>query len=285
MRHTVRAPGSLGDCLGELFRESSGKTRKQMLAGGRVRVNGREARRADVALVAGDVVEVGDKGPRVTMPSRLDVVHEDQDVIVVDKPSGLLSIATERERQRTVYAYLMAQAKARRPPGRVFIVHRLDRHASGLMVFAATEEAKVLLQAQFAAHTVDRTYVAVVEGRLAKKSGTIRSRLIDDAAGRVRATRNPGRGREAVTHWRVTRAGARFTVVEVTLETGRRNQIRVHMAGEGHPIAGDSTYGARTDPFGRLALHAHVLGFEHPGTGKRMRFVSAVPRDFTKGMS
>ena len=282
MRYAVPAPGSLGDCLARLLAEASGRTRKTMLAGGRVRVNGTIARRADTALAAGDVVEITARGPRAALPPGLALVYEDGDVIVVDKPAGLLTIATERERERTAYAHLMAHAGTRSPPARVFVVHRLDRLASGLLVFATSPGAKRALQAQFAAHTVERTYLAVVEGRLARPEGTIASRLLDDAPGRVRETRRPGRGRAAVTRWRVLRTGARHTLLEVGLETGRRNQIRVHLAGLGHPIAGDAAYGSRTDPFGRLALHARVLGFDHPRTGARLRFVSPVPPAFAR---
>jgi 23S rRNA pseudouridine1911/1915/1917 synthase len=129
---------------------------------------------------------------------------------------------------------------------------------------------------------VERTYLAVVEGRVPRPEGTITSRLLDDAPGRVRETRAPERGRAAVTRWRVRHTGARHTLLEVQLETGRRHQIRVHLAGLGHPVAGDAEYGAGTDPFGRLALHAHVLGFDHPQTGARLRFVSPAPAPFMK---
>src|SRR5207247_25044 len=165
-----------------------------MLAGGRVRVNGTIVRRADTALAAGDVVEVGPRRPRAALPPGLALVYEDEDVIVVEKPAGLLTIATERERERTVYAQLTAHARARKPPARVFVVHRLDRLVSGLLVFALSPGAKRTLQGQFAAHTVERTYLAVVEGRPARPEGTIASRLVDDAPGRVRAPRRPPRG-------------------------------------------------------------------------------------------
>jgi len=253
-----------------------------MLAGGRVRVNGTITRRSDTPLAAGDVVEVGARGPRTPLLPGVALVYEDDDVIVVDKPAGLLTIATERERERTAYTHLMAHPRARRPPARVFVVHRLDRLASGLLVFATSPGAKRTLQAQFAAHTVERTYLAVIEGTLARPEGAIVSRLVDDVPGRVRETRRPGAGRAAVTRWRVLRAGTRHTLLEVRLETGRRNQIRVHLAGLGHPVAGDTAYGSRTDPFGRLALHAHVLGFDHPRSGARLRFVSQAPRAFAK---
>jgi 23S rRNA pseudouridine1911/1915/1917 synthase len=282
MRYTVRAAESLADCLARLLSEASGRTRKQLLASGRVRVNGTPARRHDLPLAAGDVVEIGARGALPDLPAGLDLVHEDADVIVVDKPAGLLTIATERERRRTVYAHLTARARLGKPPGRVFIVHRLDRLASGLLVFATSPRAKATLQAQFAAHTVERTYLAVVDGEVTRASGTVRGRLLDDAPGPVRATRDRGRGREAITHWRVLRKGVRHSLLEVRLETGRRNQIRVHLAGLGHPIAGDAGYGSRSDGGGRLALHAHVLGFDHPRTGARLRFVSPAPGAFTR---
>jgi 23S rRNA pseudouridine1911/1915/1917 synthase len=281
VRYTVPAPVSLGECLARLFAEASARTRRQMLGTGRVRVNGTTTRRADAALATGDVVEVGARAEREALPAGLRLVHEDADVLVVDKPAGLLTIATERERERTAYAHLTAHARTRRPDGRVFIVHRLDRLASGLLVFATSAAAKRALQAQFAAHTAERAYLAVVEGHVAPPDGVVESRLLEDAPRRVRETRRPGLGRAAVTRWHVLRAGARHTLVEVRLETGRRHQIRVHLAGLGHPIAGDATYGARTDPLRRLALHATVLGFDHPRTGARLRFVSAPPRAFT----
>jgi 23S rRNA pseudouridine1911/1915/1917 synthase len=281
VRYTVPAPVSLGACLARLLREASGRTRKQMLGGGRIRVNGAIMRRAGTALAAGDVVEVGARVPRGALPPGLALVYEDEDVIVVEKPAGLLTIATQRERVRTVYAHLMAHARRRTPPARVFVVHRLDRLASGLLVFATSAAAKRTLQAQFAAHTVERTYVAVVEGRVARAEGTISSRLLEDTPGLVRETHDPGRGRLAVTRWHVRRTGARHTLLEVRLETGRRNQIRVQLVGLGHPIAGDAAYGSRTNPFGRLALHACRLGFDHPRTGARLRFVSPAAA-FTK---
>ena len=280
VRYTVPAPISLGACLVHLLPGASGRTRKQILGAGRVRVNGRVVRTAGTTLVIGDVVEIAPRTPPSALPPGLALVHEDAEVIVVDKPAGLLTIATERERVRTVHAHLMAHARARRPPGRIFVVHRLDRLASGLLVFATSTASKRALQAQFAAHTVERTYLAVVEGRVERPEGIVRSRLVDDAPGRVRSTRDAGRGRAAVSRWRVRRTGRLHTLLEVRLETGRRNQIRVHLAELGHPIAGDTVYGARTDPFGRLALHAHLLAFDHPTTGARLRFVSPLPAAF-----
>src|SRR5262249_50868800 len=140
------------------------------------------------------------------------------------------------------------------PPARVFVVHRLDREASGLLAFACSPVAKQALQAQFAEHTVDRTYLAVVEGCPKATAGTIRGRLVEEGPGRVRETRDARQGRAAVPHWRVHDRGVRHTLLEVQIDTGRRNQIRIQLAGLGHPIAGDHLYGAKTDPLRRLGL-------------------------------
>src|SRR5713101_3296247 len=183
-----------------------------MLGGGRVRVNGTIARSVGIALAAGDVVEVGPREPRTALPPGLVLVHEDPDVIVVEKPAELLTIATARERVRTVYAHLMAHARTRTPPARVFVVHRLDRLASGLLVFATSAAAKRTLQAQFAAHTVERTYLAVVEGRVARPEGTIarpapRRRARPRAGDARPGTRARGPGSASLVRTRLPPAG------------------------------------------------------------------------------
>ena len=213
---------------------------------------------------------------------RIKIVFEDDAVIVVDKPAGLLTMATESERQKTLYAALRARANAKKPQQKIFIVHRLDREASGLLVFAKTIEAKEHLQNQFKDHSAGRRYIAVVEGLVAKDDFTIRSYLAENTAFRVYSTRNRGIGKLAITHVHVVRRRPRITMVQVRLETGRKHQIRVHLAGLGHPIAGDTVYGPGSDPIGRLALHAKALAFDHPRTRARMHFESPVPASFLK---
>ncbi len=208
---------------------------------------------------------------------RLQIVFEDESIIVVDKPPGLLTIATETEREKTVYAALRSRANDRKPRERIFIVHRLDREASGLLVFAKTVEAKEKLQDQFKLHTAGRRYCAVVEGRVEMNDFTIRSYLAENAAFRVYSTRNQRSGKLAITHVHVVKRSPKTTVVQVRLETGRKHQIRVHLAEKGHPIVGDKTYGSRTNPIRRLALHGEYLSFTHPRAGKRLEFESPAP--------
>ena len=211
---------------------------------------------------------------------RIKIVFEDDTLIVVDKPAGLLTMGTATERSRTVYAALRETANKKRPPEKIFVVHRLDREASGLLVFAKTIQAKEHLQNQFKDHSAGRRYVAVVEGRVAPDDFTIRTHLAENAAYRVYSTREPSAGKLAVTHVHVMKRNPRTTLIEVQLETGRKHQIRVHLAERGHPVAGDKTYGSRSNPIRRLALHAAHLAFRHPRTGKRMTFDSRYPAPF-----
>jgi len=211
---------------------------------------------------------------------RIRVVFEDDAVIVVEKPAGLLTMATETERTRTVYALLREAANRKRPQEKIFIVHRLDREASGLLVFAKTIEAKEKLQDQFKDHSAGRKYVAVVEGRVSPDNFTIRSYLSENAALRVYSTKKKAMGKLAITHVRVIRANPKMSLIEVRLETGRKHQIRVHLAERGHPIVGDKAYGSRSNPLHRLALHAAELEFRHPLTGLLLHFEAPAPKSF-----
>ena len=211
---------------------------------------------------------------------RIKILFEDDAVVVVDKPEGLLTIATETERERTLYAALRARANAKKPPQKIFIVHRLDREASGLLVFAKTIEAKEKLQEQFKSHSAGRRYLAVVEGQVKGEDFSIRSYLAENAAFRVYSTRKKGEGKLAITHVRVVKRNPKTTRVQVRLETGRKHQIRVHLAERGHPIVGDKAYGSPSNPIRRLALHGEYLSFRHPVTGKRVEFEAKYPSTF-----
>jgi 23S rRNA pseudouridine1911/1915/1917 synthase len=274
----------LDERLRRLFEGASRRTIKHWLEGGRVSVNGDVVRRGDVEVAERDRVELG--APRAVFPARLRLVFEDDDVLVVDKPAGLLTIATERERERTAYRLLAEYVGGHggtASPGkpRLFVVHRLDRETSGLLVFAKSVAVKRQLQEQFEARSVERRYVAAVEGAPRESEGTLRSRLGEDRSLRVRGGRGRAGDREAITRYRVLQRGAWASLLELSLVTGRRGQIRVQLAELGHPIVGDRAYGARHDPARRVCLHAIRLGFAHP-RGHAAAFESPAPSLFAK---
>ena len=266
------------DRLQALFPEASRRSLKQWLAGSRVRVNGAVVTRGDAEITAGDRVKLAAPA-QAPCPAPLRLVHEDDDILVVDKPSGLLTIATERERERTAYRLLRDWVAGRGArAARLFVVHRLDRETSGLIVFAKSAAAKQHLQAQFAARTAERVYVALAEGVVRRDEGSLTQHLVEDRALRVRIAERGG-GRETITRYRVLERRRAATLLELRLVTGRRAQIRAQLAAAGHPIAGDAQYGSRTDPVGRLALHATRLAFMHP-RGGRASFESPPPPAF-----
>jgi len=275
---------TLAGRLKELFPEASGVSRKGWLARGRVTVNGRVVRDGRTIVAADDRVGLGlETVARVALAAPLRLVHEDEHLLVIEKPADLLTIATASERERTVYRLVWSYLAAARPPTRPLIVHRLDRQTSGLLVLAKSAAAKNHLQQQFAARTVTRGYVAVVEGRMAADAGTLESKIIQSQSLRVRAAGDYEAGaRVAITRYRVRERRAGVTVLDITLATGRRHQIRVQLAAAGHPVVGDCAYGATTDPIKRLALHATLLGFVHPGTDAAVRFESRAPAAFTR---
>lgn len=282
----MTADGTLLAWLRILFPQSSGKSRKQWLVGGRVQVNGRVVRDGRVPVAPSDLVVLGARASPA-FPDALRLIHEDNDLLVIDKPSGLLSIATERERDRTVYRLLWDYLAGQRPPRRPFIVHRLDRETSGLLVFAKSPTAKLHLQSQFEARTVERIYEALVEGRVRADHGTLESWIAQDRALRVRTANRPGikarsAARLAITQYRVLARRGEVTLLELRLGTGRRQQIRVQLAHLGHPIVGDRAHGSRSDPLHRVGLHAMRLAFVHPATGQPVYFESPAPAAFRR---
>jgi 23S rRNA pseudouridine1911/1915/1917 synthase len=211
---------------------------------------------------------------------RIRIFFEDDSIIVIEKPAGLLTMATTTERSNTAYAILRAHLNEKKRPEKLFIVHRLDREASGLLVFAKSVEAKEALQDQFKDHSAGRRYVAVVEGKVKENDFTIRSYLTENAAYRVYSTPNRKIGKLAVTHVHVLKRSPKTALIEVRLETGRKHQIRVHLAERGIPIVGDKVYGSGFNPIRRLALHGARLDFKHPTTKKLMHFEARYPKSF-----
>jgi 23S rRNA pseudouridine1911/1915/1917 synthase len=266
---------------------------------GLVRLDGEICPHAGALVAEGNVVNVR-QDPRVHYRSKprqrgaagtnatsgpFRLVFEDRDLIVVDKAAAVLTVPTDRGETNTLLDALTRSLGRRGQRGRVTVVHRLDRGTSGLLVFGKNPLVGRELQAQFRVRKAEREYAALVAGRIERSAGTFDSRLGTSRSLQRYSVREDRDGERAVTHYRVERQFADATLVRVTLETGRRNQIRVHFAEAGHPVLGDGRYGveAARHPgwrYKRLALHATKLGFDHPHTHERLRFESPLPPEF-----
>ncbi len=282
IEYKVEAPETL---LPFLLAHVQGKSRnavKGILARRQVLVDGTACTQFDAPLTPGQTVTVLPTGAEKAEELPFPILYEDDELLVVDKPAGLLSMATDREKERTAYRAATDYVRRTDPRNRVFIVHRLDRDTSGVLVFAKNEAMKRALQDNWDALVEKRGYTAVVEGAPAEASGTVKSFLVETATHLVFSGHPGKKAKEAVTHYQVMAKARGYALVEVSIDTGRKNQIRVHMQDLGCPVAGDKQYGAKTDPLGRLGLHAGELTLRHPRTKKRMELKAPLPAGFRK---
>lgn len=261
--------------------DKSRTTVKSFLTHRQVSVNGCTTTQHDTALFPGDKVFVSrEKGRESFRHPMLRIVFEDDHIIVIDKRNGLLSIGTDKEQKKSAFYILSEYVKRQEPRNRIFVLHRLDRETSGLMMFAKSQEVQEKMQRNWTSLVEDRRYVAVTEGCPEKDSGEIVSFLNEDRNRKMWATRN-GEGTPAVTKYSVLNKGLRYSLLEMELETGQKNQIRAHLEWIGIPIAGDKKYSATTNPAGRVCLHACRLCIIHPVTGERLDFNTRIPQAFT----
>ena len=218
--------------------------------------------------------------PKKYQPRGLSILHEDRDILVVDKASGLLTVGTERIRENTAYYLLNDYVRKGNPKSRhrVFIVHRLDRDTSGVIVFAKSEEAKRYLQSEW--QEFQKTYYAVVHGTLPEKEGLITSYLAENSAHKMYSVSDPRKGKLAKTKYRVLEESAAYSLLEIELLTGRKNQIRVHLSDKGCPVVGDKKYGKREKGIKRLMLHSASLTLMHPHSKETMAFAAKLPTCF-----
>lgn len=214
------------------------------------------------------------------LPKGINILYEDNDILVAVKPSGLLTMGTDRDKSRTLYAILTDYVRKgySRSAKRIFIVHRLDRDTSGILVFAKNMDAKLQLQDRW--EETEKKYIAAVHGRCRKREGTISSYLAENKAHLVYSTPDTSKGKLSHTAYRVLKGTKEISLLEVTLLTGRKHQIRVHLADIGHPVVGDEKYGKGKETYKRLALHAKSISFTHPVTGKRLTFETGFPEYF-----
>ncbi len=210
------------------------------------------------------------------------IIFEDDDIIVINKRSGLLSIGSEKEKRQTAYRIITHHIQQENPVARLFVIHRLDREASGLMVFAKNKQAQVNLKDSWQETFSKNLYLAVTEGTIEKDEDTISSFLNESKALIVYSGNNPKMGKKAITHFNVVKKNEFFTLLESTQETERKHQIRVHLKSIGHPIIGDKKYDAKKNPLNRTALHLRRINFIHPSSDQKMEFETKVPEDFLK---
>lgn len=283
---TADTEGTLIECLSNKLTDHKRTAIKAFLKYGQVALNSTPVTQFDTAVRKGDRLSVNFTRPFVVFYDRkVKLVYEDDDIIVINKSYGLLSVSTGDAKDKTAYSILRDYLKQKDPRLKIFVIHRLDRDTSGLMMFAKNMEAKETMQHNWNNMVLNRKYVAVVEGKVEQEEGTIRSYLAETSQFEVYSTDNPEEGQLAITRYKRLKTGNGYSLMELELDTGRKNQIRVHMKDIGHPIAGDRKYGAKSSPIHRLALHARTLHFVHPVTRKEMLFETPVPVRFDKMVS
>ena len=285
MEISIDEESILLDELALQFKNTSKNKLRNMLTEGRISVNGKIEHRAKRELIKGDLVKILDKATskEITPPpqqkiTNLEIIFEDDDILVVEKPAGLLSVATNKMESDTLHSRCLDYIRTKHHSNWCYIVHRLDRETSGIMIFALSKQNKEYLQEQFAERSIYRTYFALVEGKLPRKHGTEIEWLLEDKNLRVKKVKpNTKSSKEAITHWEVVKENQSTSLVRIAIDTGRRHQIRMAMKSLGSPVVGDHLHGAKTDPMGRVCLHASSLEFLHPQTDEPVRFETRVP--------
>ena len=274
--------GHLIDILSALHPTAKKNSLRRMIDHGRVLVDGKRASRAKEIVHKGSIVETLSRSEG-DVPARKEdgipepeVLYDDSEILVVNKPAGLLSVATPRGEADTMFDRALLWA-SKKHSTRVHLVHRLDRETSGCLILAKSTGAKDMLQRQFKDRTIERIYHAVVFGKPSSESGVQRARVKETKDKRVRLIQEGDRGgKEAITNWSIEQTGPIHTLIRIKIDTGRRAQIRLHMSDMGCPVSGDTRYGRGKASVNRLCLHASSLGFEHPN-GRRMRVESEIP--------
>lgn len=256
---------------------------KTLLRDGQVLVDGDPVNQYNYALLPGQKVQLSrNKIAQQKTYRGISIVYEDTDVIVINKHSGTLSVATDNKEKHTAYTILYDHVKTKNPKGKIFVVHRLDRETSGLMVFAKSPKVQKELQENWNDIVRERTYFAVIEGVPEPPVGQISSYLREAGDHKVYSSLSGDDGKYATTHYQMMKSSGAYSLLKLNLRTGRKNQIRVHLQDLGHPIVGDRKYGSTVNPIGRLALHAGVLAFQHPVNRRELHFSATLPRKFSE---
>lgn len=278
---TAAEESTLMQCLEAKLTDHKRTSIKALMKYNQVALNSMPISQFDQPVHASDTLSVNFTRPFVVFSHpRIKLVYEDNDIIVINKGSGILSVSTDNVKDGTAYSILRDYLKKKDPRLMLFVVHRLDRDTSGLMMFAKNVEAKEAMQHNWNNMVLGRRYVAVVEGKVEQEEGVVKSYLAETSQFEVYSTQNPDEGQLAITRFKRLQCNNGYSLMELSLDTGRKNQIRVHMKDLGHPIVGDRKYGAKASPIHRLGLHARTLHFAHPVTKKEMLFETPIPSRF-----
>ena len=270
--------------LFEVLKGQSRNSVKSILSSKRVSIDGAPITQFDFKLYPGDTVIISNNPIRKKTRSNLPILYEDNEIIVINKPSGLLSIASDKEKSSTAYRMLSDYVQQKDKHNRIFVVHRLDEDTSGVLMVAKNPEIQKALQDNWNDIVTKRGYYAIVEGQMPTKEGTVKSYLKKNAQNFIYSSKDKN-GQFSITHYKVMKENDKYSLLDVNIDTGRKNQIRVHMGDLGHYVVGDDKYGNPSNPLKRLGLHAYCLEYKHPMTGKIMKFTAPMPKEFESLMS
>ena len=262
------------------FKDQSRNSVKSLLTNHRVSVDGAPISQYNFKLTKGDVVIISKTPIHKKTRSNLPIIFENDEIIVINKPSGLLSIASDKEKGSTAYRMLTDYVQQKDKHNRIYVVHRLDEDTSGVLMVAKNEKLRDALQEKWNDLVSSRGYYAIVDGKLDKKSGTLTSYLKKNAQNMMYSSKKEGDGQYAVTHYKVIEENDKYSFLDVHIDSGRKNQIRVHLGDIGHNVIGDDKYGNPSNPIKRLGLHAYELVLTHPFTNKVMKFKAPLPKEF-----
>lgn len=256
---------------------------KSLLSKKHIYVNDNLQTKYDYKLSIGDIIsikttEIVDSKTNV----KINIIYEDEDIIVINKPSGILTIATNKEKELTIYHLVMQYLKSKNKNNKVFIIHRLDKDTSGILIFAKSEKIKKLFQDDWNNIVLERRYYAIVEGNLKNNNGTIKSYLKENKNYIVYSSNDKVNGKLAITDYEVVKTNNKYSLLDINIRTGRKNQIRVHLYDIGKPIIGDKKYGSKINPIGRLALHAYRLKLIDPRNNNELDLYVKIPNDMKK---
>lgn len=258
---------------------------KHLLSNKQVLLDGSPVSQFDFMLAKGDIVQISKQPVHKTVKEKKsdlpEIIYEDDEMVVINKPSGLLSISNEKEISKTAFRIMQDYVCLKKPKNRIYVVHRIDKETSGVLVFIKNEKLRNALQLHWNDYVKTRKYIAIVEGKMPESTGKIVTWLKKSETNLMYSSKSK-QGQKSITNYKVIKDNGRFSMLEVDIDTGRKNQIRVHLKESGHTIVGDNKYGPALDPLNRLGLHAYILEFEHPFNHKIYSFKAKIPVCFNQ---